>query len=294
MTKNKLNAELLVNTASRLGREAYDDVVQSCIDHGINLTKITRLNRPQLLEEVLKKIVARNPKLLIVGSGDGTVSDVVDELANTEIELGIIPLGTTNNFARSLGVPLSIDGAVKHLVHSKPKKVDLGLINDDYFANVAGIGISAEVAATIPNYLKKRYGQVAYVIHGLKLLIRHKPFHARITDKNGKLALSIKTHQLIVANGKYHAGTEIAADTKVDSNELVLFKLGGTSRLSLIWHMLDFYIGRRNTIANTSYLLAKDIIITTNRKVSIELDGEVKEHTPAVVKVKASVLRVRY
>lgn len=294
MKHTPLSAELLINVASRRGRESSDDIIRACKNNGIQLTKITRLAQPQRLKSVLKKIVARKPRLLIVGSGDGTVSDVVDELAHTEIELGIVPLGTTNNFARSLGLPLSIDEAVKHIAVSNPKKIDLGLLNGDYFANVAGVGISADIAATILNSLKKRYGRAAYVIHGFKVLMRHKPFRATITDKNGKLALNIRTHQLIVANGKYHAGTEIAMDTAVDSSELVIFKLGGTSRLSLIWHMIDFYVGRRSSVTHTSYLIAKDITIKTNRTVSIELDGEVKERTPAEVKVKASVLRVRH
>jgi len=294
VNKQPIEAELLVNVASRRALEAYDEVLAACKQNDIHLTKVTRLSQPQNLSSVLKKIVSRKPRLLIVGSGDGTVSGVVDELANTAIELGIIPLGTTNNFARSLGLPLSINAAVKHLATARARKVDLGLINDDYFANVAGIGLSAEIAATIPNSLKKRYGRAAYAIHGLKLMMRHKPFNATITDINNKLALNVKTHQLIVANGTHHAGAEIATDTAVDSNELVVFKLGGSSRLSLIWHMIDFYIGRRRTVANTSYLIAKDITIKTNRSVTIELDGEAKERTPAAIKVQASVLRVRY
>jgi YegS/Rv2252/BmrU family lipid kinase len=291
---NRLEAELLVNTASRTARDAYDDVISSCQKHGIKLTKITKLSRPDKLDATLIKIVARKPKLLIVGSGDGTVSDVVDGLANTSIELGIVPLGTTNNFARSLDLPLDIDGAVKRIVKAKARVIDLGSVNDDYFANVAGLGLSAEVAGTIPNSLKKRFGRAAYGINALKLLIRHQPFRARITDKYGKLALNVKTHQLIIANGKFHAGTQIAEGTAVNTKELVVFKLGGTSRLSLIWHMIDFYIGRRGSVAGTSYLIAKDITITTDRAVSIELDGEVKEQTPAHIQIKSSVLKVRY
>lgn len=290
----KLKAELLINTASRRGRDAFDDVVAACQKHDVKLHKITKLSDPKKLHQTLRRIVGRKPSLLIVGSGDGTISDVVDELASSDIKLGIVPLGTTNNFARSLGVPMQIDEAVKHIIKSKPRKIDLGLVNDDFFANVAGIGISAEVAGTIPNSLKKRWGRLAYGVHGLKLLVRHQPFRATIKDKYGKLTLNVKTHQLIIANGKYHAGTEIATDTEVDSNELVIFKLGGSSRLSLVWHMIDFYIGKQGSVANTAYLIAKDVTVSADRTVSIELDGEVKEQTPASIRVQASVLKVRH
>lgn len=290
----QLKAELLVNVASRQAREACDDVIDVCQRNGIELTKVIRLSQPQRLHSVLKKVIERKPQLLIVGSGDGTVSDVVDHLANTDIQLGIVPLGTTNNFARSLGLPMGMEAAIQRIVAAEPKKIDLGMINDDYFANVAGFGLSADVAATIPNSLKKRYGRLAYAIQGVKRLIHHKPFIATISSRSGKLTLNIKTHQLIVANGSYHAGTEIASDATVDNKQLIVFKLGGPSRLSLIWHMIDFYVGKRSAVANTAFLIAKDIQITTSRPVRIELDGEVKEKTPAHVQVKGSVLRVRH
>jgi YegS/Rv2252/BmrU family lipid kinase len=289
-----IEAELLINVASRQAREVCDDVIELCAKHGIRLTKITRLSNPKRLHSVLSQIVERKPKLLIVGSGDGTVSDVVDQLADTDIQLGIIPLGTTNNFARSLGLPMRLEPAIERIVEASPKRIDLGMINDDYFANVAGFGLSADVAATIPNSLKKRWGRLAYAIQGIKRLIHHKPFVATISSKSNKLSLNIKTHQLIVANGSYHAGTEIASDATVDNKQLVVFKLGGPSRLSLVWHMIDFYVGKRSAVANTAFLIAKDIHITTSRPVRIELDGEVKEKTPARVRVRGSVLRVRY
>lgn len=289
-----IEAELLINVASRQAREVCDDVIELCGKHGIGLTKVSRLSNPKRLHSVLSRIVERKPKLLIVGSGDGTVSDVVDQLADTDIQLGIVPLGTTNNFARSLGLPMGIEAAIMRIVEASPKRIDLGMINDDYFANVAGFGLSADVAATIPNSLKKRWGRLAYAIQGIKRLIHHKPFVATISSKSNKLSLNIKTHQLIVANGSYHAGTEIASDASVDNKQLVVFKLGGPSRLSLVWHMIDFYVGKRSAVANTAFLIAKDIHITTSRPVRIELDGEVKEKTPARVRVRGSVLRVRY
>jgi YegS/Rv2252/BmrU family lipid kinase len=289
-----IEAELLINVASRQAREVCDDVIELCAKHGIKLTKVSRLSNPKRLHSVLSRIVERKPKLLIVGSGDGTVSDVVDQLADTDIQLGIVPLGTTNNFARSLGLPMGIEAAIMRIVEASPKRIDLGMINDDYFANVAGFGLSADVAATIPNSLKKRWGRLAYAIQGIKRLIHHKPFVATISSKSNKLSLNIKTHQLIVANGSYHAGTEIASDASVDNKQLVVFKLGGPSRLSLVWHMIDFYVGKRSAVANTAFLIAKDIHIKTSRPVRIELDGEVKEKTPARVRVRGSVLRVRY
>ena len=109
-----------------------------------------------------------NPNLVIVGGGDGTISDAVDHLAGTDIEVGLIPLGTTNNFARSLNIPLDIDSAIKTISKNGAHPVDLGNMNDDYFTNVAGIGISALVAKTSPT--NERKGGVGWPMHSLALL----------------------------------------------------------------------------------------------------------------------------
>jgi YegS/Rv2252/BmrU family lipid kinase len=286
------NYELLINLASRKASEAFSEITNEFQEQGIEFSKINKLSDPTKLHKVLIQIKNRRPKTLVVASGDGTISDVVDYLAETNIELGIIPLGTTNNFARSLDIPLTIKESIKIIVKNNPKKIDLGVFNGDYFANVAGIGISAEIANTIPDSLKKRFGRLAYGIHGIKVLAKHRAFNAIITDKNGKLKLNLKTHQLIIANGSYHAGSEIARDVNLKSNELIVFKLGGTSRLSLIWHLIDFYAGNRKTVNNTAYLIAKDIKIDTGRPILVELDGETKEKTPGHVVVKPSTLLV--
>ncbi len=256
--------------------------------------EITRLKNPNKLDSILKRIVNKNPDLLIVAGGDGTVSDVVDQLVGRKIELAVIPLGTTNNFAKSLGIPEDISEAMRIALTAKGQLIDLGKVNGDYFTNVAGVGLSAEIAATISDELKKKYGRMAYALHGLRLILSHRPFHTTITDKNQKLTLNIKTHQLIIANGKYHAGSEIATDASLNTRELIIFKLGGTSRLSLLWHMVDFYIGRRRTVSHTSYLIAKDIEIKTDIPVMIELDGEVKERTPAHIEIVPRLIRVRH
>jgi diacylglycerol kinase (ATP) len=246
------------------------------------------------IHRVMKQVVARKPSMVIIAGGDGTVSDAVDYLANTTIELAVIPLGTTNNFARSLGISLTTDGAINSIVTGTPRRVDLGSVNGDLFSNIASVGLSAEVAGAVTHKLKQRYGRLAYGLVGLRLLLNHKPFHVTVTSANSGLSLTIQTHQLIIANGRYHAGKEIASDAALDTRELVVFKLGGPSRLSLLWHSIDFYLGKKRSVSHTAYLLAKDIRLESDREVSIELDGEVKDTTPARVTIKPAVIMVRH
>lgn len=291
---NSIHTVLIVNLRSRQAQQYYDQLTSLLLNSGIVIDKVFRIKKGSNIVNAIKRIVRLKPKLVIVGAGDGTVSDVVDGLVNTKIELGILPLGTTNNFARSIGISLDIKKAVEKIAKGRAKLVDLGSVNGDLFSNIAGVGLSAEIASSVDNKLKLKYGRLAYAYTGLKLLLRHRPFHATVSSANENLTINIKTHQLIIANGKYHAGKEIAFDAKPDSRELVVFKLGGTSRISLIWHLLDFYIGNRRAVAETSFFIAKKITVSTDRPIAIELDGETKDFTPASISIKTGAILVRH
>lgn len=287
-------AELLINIHSRRSQEALPEILAACKAEGITLTKVTKVGKGVNLGRTLGAIKRRSPKLLIVGGGDGTISDVIDHIVSCNIELGLIPLGTTNNFARSLGIPLTIPATVAAIANRKAKAVDLGRVHDDYFANVIGIGLSAVVAKNVSNRSKKLFGRAAYAVTGIRELMRHKPFVVTIEDKDRELAMRFETHQVIVANGRFHAGREIAKEAKLNNRELVIFKLGSRSKMSFLWHMLDFYVGKRKSISHTSYVIGRDIILHTSTPQHAELDGEVKFTTPLPINVEPGVIQIRH
>lgn len=279
---------------SRRSKQCRDEVMQAINKVGIDVVRINEITKSVSINELLSQVKRRKPKLLIVTGGDGTISDVVDHLVGTKIEIGLIPIGTTNNFARSLNIPMDITGAVSIISNQFAEPVDLGKVKNEYFTNVAGIGLSALVASNVTNDLKLRWGRFAYALVAAKELIKHKPFRASIEDKDSELKIHLKTHLLIVANGRYHAGKEIAKNAKLDNNQLIIFALGSGSRLSLIWHMARFYLGNRQKAEYSSYLVGNNIKISTNTRQPIELDGEVRYSTPSNFEVAPSAVYVRY
>lgn len=289
-----MKAELIINTGSRRSRAALPDIIAACKQHGIELLEINTLKKDTSLKTVVNTIKSRQPDLVLVGGGDGTISDAVDFFAGSAIQIGVLPLGTTNNFARSLGLPLEINEAIQAIKQGKVSSVDLGKINDEYFVNVAGIGISALIAKHVTNDQKKKFGRFAYAINGVGQLFRHKPFLATIEDKDSELQLHLETHQIIIANGRYHAGKQIAKDAKIDNRELIIFALGGRSKLSFIIAMADFYFGKRKKIQHTSYLTGHSIKLRTSTPQLVELDGEVKFTTPIPVEVTPGAVKVRH
>ena len=100
-----MKAELIINTGSRRSRAALPDIIAACKQHGIELLEINTLKKDTSLKTVVNTIKSRQPDLVLVGGGDGTISDAVDFFAGSAIQIGVLPLGTTNNFARSLGLP---------------------------------------------------------------------------------------------------------------------------------------------------------------------------------------------
>lgn len=287
--------ELLINVRSRAGSRTALARIETCARSiGIDIAKVHTITRKRPLDEIVEQVRQDPPGLLLVAAGDGTVSAVVNALIGTETELGVIPLGTTNNFARSLGMPLHIEQALGRIAETSGKAVDLGRVNDDYFANVAGIGLSAEVASRVSNASKRRWGRFAYAVTGIAQMVRHKPFLVTIEDPDRELSISLQTRQVIVANGRFHAGKEIAEDAGVANGQLVIFALGGRSMLNMLWHMADFYFGSRKRIAHASYFVGRHVQVTTEPAQRIELDGEVKQTVPADISVQPTVIRVRY
>ena len=107
------------------------------------------------LHEIVQEEIAKGRKFIILGGGDGTISSVVDHFAYTSVVFDVLPLGTANSFARTLGVPLDLTGAIDVLVNGKVANIDLGKINEDYFANGSSIGMPAIVGRATPHGLKK-------------------------------------------------------------------------------------------------------------------------------------------
>lgn len=156
---------------------------------GLRLIADLPVTDPATLPEVLERALALSPDLLIFGGGDGSVATAADFLAYRDVALGVLALGTTNNFARSLRLPLTIDGADRTIATGKVADVDLGRVSgaagEELFANLASLGLSIEVAHRTPHVLKRRIGRAAYALTGLRVLPRHRPFLATVTTAAG-------------------------------------------------------------------------------------------------------------
>ncbi len=289
--KGRGAAVLVINTRSRRGGRLFSAARNQLSAAGFQLTGSFAVTDPGTLTGVLCAALDLKPDLLVLGGGDGSMSEAVKHLAGRDVALGVLPLGTTNNFARSLGIPLRLSGAIDILRTGKVADVDLGRAGEHVFANLASLGVSVEVATHVRPMVKRVLGRAAYPLTALALLPRHRPFTARLTI--GDQVYAITTHQLNIANGSHHAGRAIAPDTGLDDRQLVVYRLGDATRLRLTLATVRQAItGPRRPLAHTPFLTTRQLWLETEPPLHLDVDGEIRGSTPVQITLDANALRV--
>lgn len=282
---------LVVNTRSRRGRHRYFEALRLLQADGFRPLRTHAVMDPSRLAEIIKEALALEPDLLVIGGGDGTLSEAVKHVAHRDVALGVLPLGTTNNFARSLGLPLDLALAVKVFSRGKVADIDLGMAGDRPFANLASFGVSVEVAGTVKPWLKRALGRAAYPLTALTILPGHRPFRAFITVDGRRHELL--THQLNIANGRYHGGWQIASDISIDNRRLVAYQLGSGKRLRLLAEtLLRATSGRWQSLAGGPFVTGTEMLLETEPTMSADVDGEVFLRTPLTIRTIPNGLRV--
>ncbi|MBB2911508.1 YegS/Rv2252/BmrU family lipid kinase [Streptosporangium becharense] len=282
---------VVVNTRSRRGRRRYPEVARLLRQEGFEPIRIFPVVDPRRLRATLEEALEAGPDLLVVGGGDGTLSAAVKHVAHRDVALGVLPLGTTNNFVRSLGIPLDLAGAIRVFRTGKVADIDLGVAGDREFANLASFGVSVEVAGTVRHWLKRLLGRAAYPLTALTVLPGHRPFRAFLTVDGRRHELL--THQLNIANGRFHGGWQVAKDISIDNGRLVAYQLGSGKRLRLLVETLvRATTGRWRSLAGGPFVMGREMHLETDPPLAADIDGEVRLMTPITLRTVPNGLRV--
>ncbi|GAA4634702.1 diacylglycerol kinase family lipid kinase [Actinoallomurus vinaceus] len=284
-------AVLVINTRARTGAALLQRAPLLLAEQGVTVARVINVRRPERLARALDEAIADAPDLLVAAGGDGTLSTAGKRLAGLDMALGVLPVGTTNNFARSLGWPGSLDAAMATLGAGKVADVDLGQAGPDAFTNMVSLGVSVQVAGRVPHRLKRHLGRSAYPLTALAALPGHRPFRARITA--GDTTLEFETHQLNVANGAFHGGRRIARDADIDDRLLLAYRFGAGSRLHLIGSAARHALtGSYLTMDDEPFLTTGDLHVETDPALPLDIDGEVRGRTPVRIHIRPNALRV--
>jgi YegS/Rv2252/BmrU family lipid kinase len=281
---------LIVNAHSRKGAALFREAKRKLEDGGIRLIAAHAVRNPKLFPQTVRQAVSDDAPMIIVGGGDGSLSSAVDLLVGRDCVFALLPLGTANSLARTLGIPLDLDGAIDTIVNGALRRIDLGVIDGDYFANCAAIGLAPMIGSTVPHSFKKYLGRLGYLIWAGWCLARFKSFELTVEDGAGKHRLSAV--EVRIANGRFHGGVEVVEDGSVDSGEIVVQAVTGRARTMLILNWLATMLrlpARRQTVTEFH---ARRLSVQTDPPLAISIDGEVTASTPARVEVAPAAIQV--
>ena len=212
-------AILIVNGGSRRGAELFAEARDKLKAAGVELLDSKKCKTAKSMETAVKSALKKAP-MVIIGGGDGSLSSVVDFFIGTKVVFAFLPLGTANSFARTIGMPLDLDGAIEVIVTGEPRKIDVGCINGDYFLNAAAMGLAPKVADTVPHGLKRRLGRLGYLVWASWSAANFRAFRVKIED--GKRTVRMWATEVRIANGRYHGGIELIENADVKSGEIVI------------------------------------------------------------------------
>lgn len=228
---------------------------------------------------------------VIVGSGDGTIVAVLEALKDRQLTYGFLPLGTSNTFVRSLGLPLSYPLARRLILKRNTRPASIGAINGKIFANIAGIGIPVTVTENTTNKIKKFLGPLAYIFHGIKALVGHQAIFCHIV--NDEINQSFYTHYLLFANGKYHGKLSLGKEVSAYNDKLVLIAVGvSQNRRHFAVGIINFLVRRHRKDPRIKMIPFERLFVTTRPGRSIEADGEIISTTPATIEILKDAITV--
>lgn len=248
---------------------------------------------PARLPETISAAIDSGHDLIILGGGDGSVSSAVDVLAHRQVPVGLLPLGTANDFARTLHIPAELEQACRTIADGTVVDIDLGLSGDNYYVNRASAGIGAAVAEAMSPVLKKRLGVLAYPIATAKALLRHRPFRARLTFPDGDHPPQefARLLQISVANGRYFGGGQLAAaDSGIDDSTLDISVMRHGSVRELVATARDLRKGRAP--ASVLHIRTRRVDVHTDDTMPINVDGELTGSIPQSFSVARNALHV--
>ncbi|TAF11236.1 MAG: lipid kinase [Nostocales cyanobacterium] len=282
-------ALLLVNRHARQGQQGLLEAINCLETLGFHLIQEST-EHPKHLGDVIRRY-QKEIDLVIVGGGDGTLNAAVDAIVDTQLPLGILPLGTANDLARTLGIPNSLPLACQIIAAGNLRRIDLGWVNGKYFFNVASLGLSVNITQKLTREVKRRWGIFAYAATALQVIWKSRPFSAEIRT-HGQ-SFRVKTVQIAVGNGRYYGGgMAVFHDATIDDQRLDLYSLEISHWWQIIPLLPAIRQGRHIHWRSVRAIQGQEIEVYTRRPYPINTDGEITTSTPAVFRVMPGAIGV--
>ncbi|MGE7468769.1 lipid kinase [Bosea sp. NPDC003192] len=288
-THRPKRALLLRNPKARRGQESIAPLLDRLKDGGLDVTIETFEALPEIARDIVR--LRDRADLVIVCGGDGSVSSAALAAMESGLPLGIIPMGTANDLARTLDIPMDLVGAADVIARGEMRRVDVGTVNGYAFFNVASIGLSSELAQSLDPVLKKRFGRLGYALAAMKVMTRASRFKAKITEKGR--TIDVESYQIAVGNGRHYGGGNVVQENaEIDDGHLDLYSLEMTNLWKLALMLRSFRSGTHGAWREVRTAKCIEFDIETRKPMPVNTDGEIVTATPAHFKVHPKAISI--
>ena len=251
-----------------------------------------RIERGRNIEEAFDSIDEYYEYILVAG-GDGTVDSVVNIMMkkNINLPLGILPVGTANDFGKLLDIPADVEGACKRIVSTvEPRLIDIGKINDKYFVNVASTGLFTDVSQKVDINLKNTLGKLAYYLKGIDEIKNFRKLKVKLTSNEYNYEGYM--YLMLMFNGKTAGNLNIASRSDVEDGKLdvVLFK--PVPIIEVLPLFLKVLRGEHLDSKKVIYFKTDSLLVECEEDIVTDIDGEKGPDFPLQVKCIKGGLKV--
>jgi undecaprenyl-diphosphatase len=288
---------ILLTSATAGSADALDAARRALLEHGFEVVDEIPVEQKGKLADVVAMPADERP-LVIAAGGDGTVGAAADELAGTGAIMAILPLGTSNDVARSLGIDPDPVGAASELADGVVRAIDTGQVAvagrpPRNFVHAATVGINVRFAQlATQSALRRRLGRLTYAVAGVRAMRRHEPFDCELHFDDA--TERVRLVQLSVINAPVFGG---ALDLRIprarmDDRSLVVIAIEDGSPIRLLVGALVALVARGHVGFGVTALRTKKLRVHVERELDMALDGEICARLPADFAVGVDALRV--
>ncbi|BCS33760.1 diacylglycerol kinase [Luteitalea sp. TBR-22] len=230
---------------------------------------------------------------VIAAGGDGTLNEVVNGLADADalgrVAVAVLPIGTGNDFARSLGVEAPT-AALDAIVSGATRAIDLAMLGDRAFLNASAGGFTAETSAHVNSALKQAVGRAAYLVGGVRAFLEHEPVPARV-EADGRV-IEDDLRLFAVCNGAWiGGGHQLAPTARPDDGVMEVCLVRARSALDFIALLPRLSVGTHVDDEDVAYFRARAVTCSFGRPIKVNTDGEVLEASQCAYTLRPGAVR---
>lgn len=271
-----------------------DYLINKLLDNGYIVGKFNTSKKDDAVNETIKTC-KEDWDIIIACGGDGTVNEVAAGIAMSEkkIPVAILSAGTVNDFANHMNLPENMDEFFDMIENEKIIDIDLGKANDNYFVNVAASGILTDIGYKVQPEAKAVFGRMAYYVEGMREIPRNGIEPIKVKFESEEYNKEEDIMLFVVSNSASIGGfKKLAPDASVSDGllDVVIIKKSDIPDLAQIF--INIFSGEHVNHPNVSYFKTQNLKVTTDEKLTIDIDGEYGGKLPAEFKVKPSGMQI--